>query len=160
MIIPNIQLSDKFWLQEFVKSPMASRNGIVNWPPTNEKEEVVIERLRFLCVNVMQPVRDHYKRVISPSSGYRCPELNTLVGSRSTSDHLLGYAADWEIIGVSNLEVARFIEYNIEFDQLILEYYTKGEPNSGWIHTSFRDGNNRGQILTIDGKTKTYGLPE
>ena len=64
-----------------------------------------------------------------------------------------------EMLSVSNLEVALWIQNNCDFDQLILEYYT-GEANSGWIHVSYKDGSNRKQVLTFDGKNYINGLPE
>jgi zinc D-Ala-D-Ala carboxypeptidase len=66
---------------------------------------------------------------------------------------------DFEIAGVSNLQVAIWIEANCDFDQLILEYWT-GEPNSGWIHCSYVEGSNRKQVLRYDGKKYENGLPD
>ncbi len=63
------------------------------------------------------------------------------------------------IAGVSNLQVAVWIEANCDFDQLILEYWT-GEANSGWIHCSYVEGSNRKQVLRYDGKTYENGLPD
>jgi hypothetical protein len=40
-------------------------------------------------------------------------------------------------MGTDNAELADWIYSNLEFDQLILEFYTPGEPNSGWIHCSY-----------------------
>ena len=60
---------------------------------------------------------------------------------------------------MSNLEVALWIQNNVYFDQLILEYYT-GEPSSGWVHVSYQEGSNRKQVLTFDGKSYKNGLPD
>ena len=84
------------------------------------------------------------------------------IGSSENSQHTCANgsaAADFEIAGVSNLEVALWIQNHCDFDQLILEYYT-GEPSSGWVHVSYKDGSNRKQVLTFDGKSYTNGLPE
>ena len=83
------------------------------------------------------------------SSGFRCLKLNRAVGSKDTSQHVLGEAADFEVLGVDNLQTAIYIRDNLDIDQLILEFYTPGDPKSGWIHCSFRrHGENRKDVLT------------
>ena len=57
---------------------------------------------------------------------------------------------DFEVPGVSNLEVAGWIAGNLDFDQLILEHYEGG--NTGWIHCSYKGQNNRKEVLTYDRK--------
>ena len=147
-----MKLTANFSLSELTKSQTATRKGIDNTPsPTHQ------ENLKSLCTHVLQPVRDHFGHVVSVSSGYRSPELCTAIGSKSTSQHARGEAADFEIFGVSNKELADWIHYNINYDQLILEYW-KGEedPNSGWVHCSYSEGNNRRQYLRAykeNGKT-------
>jgi hypothetical protein len=87
--------------------------------------------------------------------------LNRAIGSKSdTSQHCKGEACDFEIAGVSNLQVALWINNNCDFDQLILEYWKDGEPNSGWVHCSFKDGSNRKQVLTYSGDKYINGLPD
>ena len=125
-------LSSHFLLSEFVKSQTALRLRIDNTP-----SDEVVKNLRNLCVEVLEPVRWHYGIPFTPSSGYRCPELNKAIGGSSTSQHTKGYAADFEVPGISNIEVYRWMENNCEFDQLILEFYVEGEPNSGWLHCSY-----------------------
>ena len=57
-------------------------------------------------------------------------------------------AADFEVFGLSNAELVKWISENCEFDQMILEFHNLDEPNSGWVHCSYRaDGENRKQIL-------------
>lgn len=82
-------------------------------------------------------MRDHFAKPVTVSSGYRSPKVNAKAGGASTSQHVRGQAADMEIPGVSNYEVALWISKNLDFDQLILEFYTPGEPNSGWVHVSY-----------------------
>ena len=112
--------------------------------------------LTVLTQHVLQPVREKFG-VISVNSGYRSPELNSKVGGSKTSQHCFGQAADFEQLGTPNAEVATWISNELDFDQLILEFYTKGKPNSGWVHCSFKkDGSNRQKITTalrIKGKT-------
>ena len=64
-----------------------------------------------------------------------------------TSQHAKGEAADFEIFGISNKELADWIHYKINYDQLILEYWKEEDPNSGWVHCSYSEGNNRRQYL-------------
>jgi zinc D-Ala-D-Ala carboxypeptidase len=127
-----MRLSENFTLRELTKSQTAERKGIPNEP---SKEE--IENLRALCKNVLQPVRDNYRVPITPSSGYRSPSLNTAIGSRCTSQHVTGQAVDFEVPGVNNKVLAHWIMDKLVFDQLILEYYKEGEPESGWVHVSY-----------------------
>ena len=136
------------------KSSTAIRLGIKNKAGAGE-----IKNLGDLCYEVLEPVRIKFDKPVTITSGYRSPELSEAIGSKATSQHCLGEACDMEIMGVSNLEVALWIENHCDFDQLILEYYT-GEANSGWIHVSYKDGSNRKQVLTFDGKSYTNGLPE
>ena len=73
---------------------------------------------------------------------------------KSTSQHTKGEAVDFEIAGVSNLQVALWINNNCDFDQLFLEYWKEedNDPNSGWVHCSFAEKSNRKQVLTFNGK--------
>jgi hypothetical protein len=87
-----------------------------------------------LCENILQPIRNEFGSFIV-SSGYRSPELCEAIGSKATSQHAKGEAADFEVAGVSNYKLATWIEENLPFDQLILECFQGG--NSGWIHCSY-----------------------
>ena len=149
-----MQLSKHFKLEEFEKSSTAIRHGLENKAGSGE-----IKNLTDLCYNVLEPCRAKFDKPIRISSGYRSEELCVAIGSKKTSQHALGMAVDMEIPSESNLKVALWLQNNVDFDQLILEYYT-GEANSGWIHVSFHEGNNRKQVLTFDGKSYTNGLPD
>ena len=137
-----MELSKSFTLNELTKSQEATRLEIDNTP--NEEH---IANLKTLCVKILQPVRDFYGLPVSISSGYRSPELCEAVGSSRTSQHARGQAADFEIFGVPNKQVADFIVKNLEYDQCILEFWNENEPNSGWVHCSFNKDNNRKQYL-------------
>ena len=146
-----MNLSRNFTLLELIKSDTAIRKGINNNPSAGQ-----IENLKLLCENILQPVRDHFGRV-KVTSGFRSEELCLAIGSSVNSQHAQGCAADFECIGVDNAEVADWIKKNLETDQLILEYYTPGEPNSGWIHCSWVPDNRREQFMLAyrsEGKTK------
>jgi zinc D-Ala-D-Ala carboxypeptidase len=149
-----MQLSKNFSLEEMEKSSTAIRLGIKNKAGAGE-----IKNLGDLCYEILEPVRAKFDKPVIITSGYRSPELSEAIGSKSTSQHCTGNAVDMEVLSVSNLKVALWIENHCDFDQLILEYYT-GEPNSGWIHVSYKDGSNRKQVLTFDGKSYKNGLPE
>ena len=147
-----MKLTENFSLSELTKSQTAERKGIDNTPSTEHQEN-----LKSLCESILQRVRDHFGRVVSVSSGYRSPALCEAIGSKSTSQHARGEAADFEIFGVSNKALADYIDSELHYDQLILEYWKESDPNSGWVHCSFSEGNNRKQYLRAykeDGKTK------
>jgi hypothetical protein len=135
-------LSKSFTLNELTKSQEATRLGIDNIP--NEEH---IENLKILCEKILQPLRDYYGMPVSVSSGYRSVALCEAVGSSAKSQHTKGQAADFEIFGVANKDVADFITQNLEYDQCILEFWNENEPNSGWVHCSFNKDGNRKQYL-------------
>lgn len=154
-----MKLSKNFTLAEFTKSQTALRHGLDN-TPTDEH----LESAKALFEHVVQPVRDNFGVTVI-NSGYRGGELNEKVGGSSKSQHCKGEAVDIECPGNSNYDVARWIEQNLDYDQLILEFYTPGIPDSGWVHVSYKaDGSNRKSTLTAlkeDGKTiYTTGLTE
>jgi len=137
-----MKLSANFSLSELTKSQTATRKGIDNNPSDEHQEN-----LRLLCEAVLQPVREHFGRVVTVTSGYRSPELCIAIGSKTTSQHAKGQAADFEIFGVSNKALADYINETLHYDQLILEYWNESDPNSGWVHCSFSKGKNRKQYL-------------
>lgn len=136
-----MNLTRNFTLQELIKSDTAIRKGIDNNPNADQ-----IEKLKKLCENVLQPVRDQFGRV-KVTSGYRSPELCVAIGSSVNSQHAKAEAADFEVLGVDNAEVADWVYKNCQTDQLILEFYTPGEPQSGWIHASWVEFQPRAQYL-------------
>jgi len=137
-----MNLSKSFTLNELTKSQEATRLGIDNTP--NEEH---IENLKILCEKILQPLRDYYGMPVSVSSGYRSAALCEAVGSSSKSQHTKGQAADFEIFGIANKDVADFIVQNLDYDQCILEFWNENEPNSGWVHCSYNPLGNRKQFL-------------
>lgn len=140
-----MNLSKSFTLNELTKSQEATRLGIDNTP--NEEQ---IQNLKILCEKILQPLRDFYGMPVSISSGYRSVALCEAIGSSSKSQHTKGEAADFEIFGVPNKEVAEFIVKNLEYDQCILEFWNENEPNSGWVHCSYSSNGNRMQYLKAE----------
>ena len=148
-----MKLTENFSLNELTKSQTAERKGIDNTPSAEHQEN-----LKSLCEMILQPIRDHFGQVVSVSSGYRSPELCVAIGSSTQSQHAKGQASDFEIFGISNKELADYIDENLDYDQLILEYWKgEDEPNSGWVHCSFNTQGNRKQYLRAykeNGSTK------
>ena len=145
-----VRLSKNFTLQEFTKSQTALRRGIDNTPGPEH-----LANATELFRNVVQKVREKFGPTVI-NSGYRGPALNEAVGGSSKSQHCKGEAADIECPGTPNYDIAKFIEDNLDFDQLILEFYTPGVPDSGWVHVSYKSEGNRKSILTAmkeNGKT-------
>jgi zinc D-Ala-D-Ala carboxypeptidase len=139
-----MKLSANFSLLELTKSDTAIRKDIDNTP-----DDVVIKHLQALVDNVLQVVRDKFGSV-RVTSGYRSPLLNSSIGGSKTSQHCFGFAADFEVSGVDNKELAMWIRDNLEF-------YTEGDANSGWVHCAYDATDLKKQVLTatkVDGKTK------
>ena len=146
-----MKLTPNFSVRELTKSQTAERKGIDN-TPTEEH----LENLKLLCENILQPVRDHFGRV-KVTSGFRSEQLCLKIGSSINSQHAKAEAADFECPGVDNAELADWIHKELPYDQLILEFYTPGEPNSGWIHCSWIPEERRASYLHAfreDGRTK------
>ena len=145
-----VRLSENFTLSEFTKSQTAERKGIDNTPG-----EEHLEAAKHLFSNVVQKVRDNFGVTVI-NSGYRGPELNEAIGGSERSQHCKGEAVDIECPGTANYDVAAWIQDNLDFDQLILEFYKPGIPDSGWVHVSYKPEGNRKSVLSAlieNGKT-------
>ncbi len=137
-----IRISKNFSLSEMTKSSTAERLRVDNFP-----SDIHLVNLTQLAINILQPVRDHFG-VITINSGYRSPALNAKVGGSKSSQHCNGQAADFESFSTPNPDLAKWIANNLDFDQLILEFYDGINPNSGWIHCSYNLMGNRKKIMT------------
>ena len=142
------RLSTHFSLKELTRSDTAVRKGNKNNP--NETE---IENLRTVCEKILEPVRVHYGIPFTPSSGFRCLQLNKEIGSSSKSQHINGQAVDFEVPGVPNMELAMWIREHLDYDQLLLEFYKEDIPDSGWGHCSYVGDRNRKESKRFDGRT-------
>ena len=139
-----MKLTTNFSLAELTASQVAARKGIPNNPTAGQ-----IENLKKLCESILQPIRNHYDSPVIISSGFRTPELCILINSSINSQHAKGQAADLQVIGVDNKALAKYIKENLDFDQLILEFYKESEgPHSGWVHVSYVGKENRKESLT------------
>lgn len=151
-----IKLSRNFSLYELVASGTAKANHLANTP--DEKD---VAKLKRLCTDILQPVRDHFGKPVRVNSGYRSLALNTAIKGAKTSQHMKCEAADYEIDGMSNRELAHWVADNLQFDQVILEFHNNPQdPNSGWVHTSYvaPPRKNRKQQLTIDNRGTRAGI--
>ena len=137
-----MKLTNNFHLEELISSDTAARKGISNEP---EREHLVA--MTALTLNVLQPVRDEHG-IVTVTSGYRSKDLNEAIGGSSNSQHCKGEAADFKCYAISNVDLAKWIEASLTFDQLSLEFYKKGDPRAGWIHCSYSRFNNRRKTMT------------
>lgn len=129
-----------FTLGELCASTTADAHGIKNTPPLQEAGN-----LKALAENVLDPLREWYGKPILVNSGYRCPQLNRLVGGANNSQHMKGEAADITAGSKEeNRKLLNYIRQHLPYDQLI------DEKNLSWVHVSFcRDGKNRKQFLQL-----------
>jgi len=148
-----MKLSGHFSLAELTKSQTATRKSIDNQPTLDH-----IENLTELCTHVLEPTRRNFGKPMVITSGYRSEELCEAIGSSKNSQHAKGEAADFEMFGVDNKELAKYIKNNLVFDQLILEFYNPDDPSSGWVHCSYSKEENRKQSLLYNGKDYTEWL--
>ncbi|MBE7636653.1 peptidase M15A [Sneathiella sp. P13V-1] len=148
-----MNVTEHFTLRELTHSDVALRQGIDNTPSPE-----VADALTKLAAHILEPVRQHFVTPFSPSSGYRCIKLNRLIGSNDNSQHVKGQAVDFKIPGNDNYDIAFWIYQNLDFDQIILECYTPGDPQSGWVHCSYVETGNRKDVLTYTGREYLHGL--
>jgi len=134
-----MQLTNNFSLVELTSSETAVRKGIDNAPSVE-----AVANLRYLCENVLQPLRDLYGKSINITSGYRSPKVNKSIGGSATSDHCFGNAADFTVAKEDYKQVFELLR-KMDFDQLIWEFGDNNAPQ--WIHVSYRKSGNRKQVL-------------
>ena len=147
-----MKLTENFSLAEMIVSPTAKKLGLSNTPTPEH-----IENMRYCCEKILEPVRAHFGKSVQINSSYRSPLVNKAVGGSKTSQHVNGQAIDFEIPGIDNKVVADWIGDNLEFDQVILEFYTKGDKNSGWVHASIKKGGGNRKMRMIASKSKAGG---
>lgn len=134
--------SPNFSMDELTHSDTAARHGIDNTPNENEKDNLY--KLAMELENVRKLLNN---KPIYVSSGYRCLALNKLLGSKKTSSHIKGLAADFTCrqYGTPNEIVFALINSDIPYDQVILEF-------NRWVHLSFCEDEKtpRRQALVIN----------
>lgn len=131
-----------FKFKEMISSAKADEFQIDNFP----KDCDIIDNIIF-TMEKLDAIREEYGLPLYVSSGYRCPDLNTKVDGKETSQHLKGQAADINLGSVEkNRAFFNWLACNkdeVEFDQLI------DESHFSWVHVSFKKENNRKQILHL-----------
>jgi hypothetical protein len=135
-----MNLTAHFTYEELYASEIADRNKIDNEP----KEQWIKDNLFTLAQN-LEAVRRLLGHPIHVNSAYRCEQVNTLLGSKPTSAHCKGLAADiiCPAFGSPRDIVVAIIGSGIQYDQVILEY-------DRWCHIGFGDTAQRLQKLIID----------
>ena len=136
-----MQLSEHFTLEELTSSSVAARTGLDNTPNATEVANLV------RVAELLEQVRKLLGKPISINSGFRSKAVNDAVGSKDTSQHRIGCAADIKVSGMTPKEVVQAcIDANIPFDQIIEEF-------GSWTHISVPDSiarPPRKQALIID----------
>lgn len=128
-----------FTIDELCASTTAKQHNINNTPSAE-----IGKALESLIINVLDPARERLGKPITVNSGYRCPKLNAKIGGVSTSQHMLGEAADLDTGSIEgNKRLYEIIRDNFQFDQLINEH------DFSWVHVSYREGRNRKQLLNL-----------
>jgi hypothetical protein len=134
---PDIQFTKNFSLHELLLTSHRKFDEEQYNPPSE-----VIENLRALCVNILQPLREAIGSPVNLNSGYRCPSLNRSIGGAKNSQHMTGHAADIIDLNNGNEKLFKKIkELNLPFDQVIDEFGFR------WVHVSYDPARNRRQIL-------------
>lgn len=142
-----MKLTPHFTLKELYDSEIADRHNIDNMPD----DPVILNNLKFLADN-LEKVRSLLGKPMHINSGYRSLLVNAKLGSRPTSAHTKGLAADFvcPAYGSPRDIVIRIMDSDIVYDQLILEF-------DRWVHIAFNKENPRKQKLIIDKSgTRTF----
>ena len=151
MPVPDQQLTSHFTLYEMLLSQTAAR---FRYDEQFEPSDAIVNNLRTLCQNILEPLRHTLNQPVKVSSGYRCERVNTKVGGSKTSQHLVGEAADIVVFTMTVDGLFEFIKQSgLPFDQLIQEF-------DRWVHVSFRPNPRREPLRAIKlGNGHTKYLP-
>jgi hypothetical protein len=145
----NLRLSTHFQLMNLSSRTLVSKTRI-----TGPRSQEYVGNLQILAQNCLEPIKKRYPNMFV-SSGFR----NT--SKSSTSQHLVGQAADMQFSGTSKSEyyaIAQWIKDNCPYDQLILEYKDRG-TGLPWIHISCKASGNRNEVMTFyEDKKRCDGL--
>jgi hypothetical protein len=143
-----MNLSPNFTLAELTVSDIGARNGWDNTPNASEIANLV--RL----AEMLEQVRELLGKPILVNSAFRSKQVNDGVGSRDTSQHRIGCAADIRVSGMNPDQVCRaIIEAKLPYDQIIREFYNPETRAGGWTHisvTNTKEMTPRRQALIID----------
>jgi zinc D-Ala-D-Ala carboxypeptidase len=135
-----MKLSENFALAEFTKT----RHAADNTPVKSH-----IDNMIDLCTKVLEPLRAHFNRPITITSGYRSAAVNKAVGGSPTSYHSRGMAADIVISEISSRQIAEYIRDNLPYCELILEAVSEQSPDGVWVHVAYDKLSNSRKVLTM-----------
>lgn len=129
-----------FSFQEFERSETAYRHGIDNTAPEGARRNIAV-----LVDRVLDPLREAWGKPLTVTSGYRCQELNRIVGGARASHHLRGMAADISTGNrVENRRLFQLVlDLKLPFTQLI------DEKNFAWVHISLDPADVKRQVLRL-----------
>lgn len=131
-----------------IRSDTAKRAGILNY-----FTPVQLERMKVLAEKVYEPLVAHFGTPIFISSFFRTTKLNELIGGAPGSQHMANNGAAMDLDadvnpGITNQQVFDYIKDNLTFDQLIAEQIDN-DGHFEWVHVSYNEGHNRGEILQM-----------
>jgi hypothetical protein len=136
-----MKLTENFSLEEMTVSDIGARKGLDNTPNATEIANLI------RTAALLEQLRAIIKKPIRVNSAFRSKAVNDAVGSKDTSQHRIGCAADIKVTGMSPREVVQAcIDAKLPYDQVIEEF-------SSWTHISVPDMPSRPprrQALTID----------
>jgi len=149
-----MKISEHVSYKEVTYSQTAIRNDI-----NNEPNDEQLYRIIRISENIFEPLREWVGGPVKINSCFRSAELNKRIGGAQSSQHCANKGAAFDLDDTyghkTNAEMFYHIKDNLDFDQLIWEFGTDKNPN--WVHVSYNEGNNRGQILKackVNGRTK------
>lgn len=143
-----MKLTKHFTLDELTRSDIAQRHSLDNMP----SKDIIPNLIRV--AELLEDVRSLFNKPIIVNSGYRSVAVNSLLGSKPTSAHCIGCAADIRINGLTPDQiVGKIVKSDIQYDQVIREF-------DSWVHISIPRTMGqiaRKQALIIDKKgTRPY----
>lgn len=138
------QLTANFTLNELIRSNTATKLNIDNSP-----SDEIIDNLKKLCTNVLQPIRDKYGKPMVITSGYRCKALNKAVGGVKTSQHVLGQAADINNGHTQNKSLFELIKQMVDDGEITVGQLL-WEHCGQWIHVSLPTKKHKNEIRNIN----------
>ncbi|RRD91462.1 D-Ala-D-Ala carboxypeptidase family metallohydrolase [Conchiformibius steedae] len=154
-------VTENFSWREMTRSQTAARRGIDNTPNAEQRKNILYTAQQLEKIRAYVAQKFGAPRVVMVSSGFRSLTLNRAIGGSTTSAHVHGLAADFDIQGLTSAQTAKIVKEMkdkglIDYDQLILEYPTRGD--GAWVHIGFKAGGkgHRRQELTanrVNGKT-------
>ena len=148
-----MKISDHITYAEAIHSNTAKRRGIDNTP-----SEIQVLSMKLLADKIFEPLREFVGGPIKVNSFFRSVALNEAIGGVASSQHCKGQAIDIDDVygRKTNAEMYKWIQENLDYDQMIWEFGTDTQPN--WIHISYvSKEENRNKCLKAykeHGKTK------